>query len=114
MTTTNINQAETITQPTTTFDGDGNPVPVTGKSESELRAAARRHGLTMKQLAARMGITPGHLSAFSTGRRPWSPAMREKAIEVLERSSGRGWSTGRAAGSVGRAATSGSRPAPWA
>ena len=46
---TNINQAETITHPTTTFDGDGNAVPNTGKPESELRAAARRHGLTMKE-----------------------------------------------------------------
>ena len=80
---TNIDRAETITNPTTTCDGDGNTVPNTGKPESELRAAAGRHGLTMKELADRMGITPGHLSAISTGRRPWTPLMREKVMAVL-------------------------------
>ena len=30
-----------------------------GKPESELRAAARRHGLTLKELADRMGVNYG-------------------------------------------------------
>ena len=70
---TNIHKAETITSTATRFDDQdhGNPVPATaqatekqagtaepgqskGKPESELRAAARRHGLTLKELADRM------------------------------------------------------------
>ena len=66
------------------FDTDGNPVPATGqapeihagtaeqghktgKPESELRAAARRHGLTLKELAAKMGVSYGYLSSVSAG-----------------------------------------------
>ena len=105
--TTNIDKAETITHPTTTFDNDEHTTAGAeqatevrneaaehgrgnGKPETELRAAARRHGLSMKELAARMGITPGHLSALSTGRRPWSPAMREKVMAVLGEVPGQG------------------------
>ena len=39
-----------------------------GKPESELRAAARRRGLTMKELAAKMGVSAGHLSQIATGQ----------------------------------------------
>ena len=105
--TTNIDKAETITHPTTAFDGDENTVQATeqaaeaqagsaghesttGKPESELRAAARRHGLTIKELAARMGITPGHLSAVAMGHRPWTPLMREKVMAVLGEVPGQG------------------------
>ena len=38
-----------------------------GRPENELRAA---HGLTMKELAAKMGVTAGYLSAVATGRKP--------------------------------------------
>ncbi len=82
------------------LNDDGNPVPATeqgreiqagaaeqgqsrGKPESELRAAARRHGLTLKELAARMGVSYGYLSSVSAGRRPWSPTLRDKAMAVL-------------------------------
>ena len=85
---------------TARFDGDGNPVPAaeqapeiqagateqgpgTGKPESELRAAARRHGLTLKELAAKMGVSYGYLSSVSAGRRPWSPMLRERVAAVL-------------------------------
>lgn len=61
-----------------------------GKPESELRAAARRKGLTMKELAALMGVSPGYLSMVATGKRPWSEAMREKAIAVLGEVPGQG------------------------
>ena len=84
-----IDQAETITHPTNALDGDSNPEQATGQApevqtmaaghgrgtgrpESELRAAARLHGLTMKQLAAKMGVSPSYPSQVSTGRKPWS------------------------------------------
>ena len=77
MTATNIDQ--------TTATGQGK-----GKPESELRAAARRHGLTMKELADRMGVSASYLSQIANGRRPWSLAMREKAMEVLGEVPGQG------------------------
>ena len=66
------------------------PTERRGKPESELRAAARKRGLTMKELAALMGVSPGYLSTLATGRRPWSQAMREKAIAVLGEVPGQG------------------------
>ncbi|MXZ90542.1 MAG: helix-turn-helix domain-containing protein [Chloroflexi bacterium] len=54
-----------------------------GKPESELRIAARKRGLTMKQLADKMGVSNGYLSEFSTGKRPWTPAMQEKVRAAL-------------------------------
>ena len=65
------------------LNDDGNPVPGAGKPESELRAAARGHGLTLKELAARMGVSYGYLSSVSAGRRPWSPMLRERVAAVL-------------------------------
>ena len=55
----------------------------TAVPETELRAAARRRGLTMKELAAKMGVSAGYLSGVSTGRNPWTPKLREKAVAVL-------------------------------
>ena len=62
----------------------------TAGAESELRAAARRRGLTMKELAALMGVSAGYLSGLSTGRTPWTPKMREKAVAVLGEVPGQG------------------------
>lgn len=62
----------------------------TAGRESELRAAARRHGLTMKELAAMMDVSPGHLSRVATGGRPWTPRMREKVLAVLGEVPGQG------------------------
>ena len=62
----------------------------TAAFETELRAAARRRGLTMKELAAKMGVTPGHLSGVATGRRPWTPRTLEKAAAVLGEAPGQG------------------------
>ena len=93
-------KATTSIDTTARFDTDGNPVPATeqaheiqtgaaeqgqskGKPESELRAAARRHGLTLKQLAAKMNVSYGYLSSVSAGRRPWSPMLRERVAAVL-------------------------------
>ena len=89
------------------LNDDGHPVPATGqapevgdsaavqgtgagKPESELRAAARRHGLTLKELADKVGVSASHLSCVATGRRPWTPKMREKAAAVLGEVPGQG------------------------
>ena len=53
--------------------------------ETALRAAARRNGLTMRELAALICVTPGHLSQIATGRRRWTPETRRKAEAVLGR-----------------------------
>ena len=96
--TTNIHQAETITSGANRFDhkDDANTAQATetqagaqgqgqskGKPESEVRVAARRHGLTLKQLAKRMGVSYGYLLQVASGQRPWSPMMRESAMAVL-------------------------------
>ena len=60
------------------------------KPESELRAAARRHGLNLKELADRMGVNYGYLSSVASGRRPWSPLLRERAMAVLGEVPGQG------------------------
>ena len=49
-----------------------------GKPESELKAAARRHGLNLKELADRMGVNYGYLSSVASGRRPWTPLLRRE------------------------------------
>ncbi len=54
-----------------------------GRTETKLRAAARNRGLTMQELATKMGVGSGYLSQIATGCRPWSPAMREKAEALL-------------------------------
>ena len=110
MTTTSINQAnqaEIITGAQAILNGqvrgqhDGNSLPAQqpqagneaaneGKAESELRAAARRHGLTLKELAALMGVNAGYLSDVANGRRPWTPMMRERVMAVLGEVPGQG------------------------
>ena len=60
------------------------------RTESELRAAVRRRGLTMKELAALMGVSAGYLSQIANGGRPWTPKMREKVAAVLGEVPGQG------------------------
>ena len=62
-----------------------------GRPESELRAAARKKGLTVKELAALMGVSASHLSQVGTGKKPWTPNLREKAIAVLGEVPGQGF-----------------------
>ena len=87
--TTNINDKAR-------FDTGGHPATPTeqersnGKPESELRAAARRHGLNLKELADRMGVNYGYLSSVASGRRPWTPLLRERATAVLGEVPGQG------------------------
>ncbi len=103
----NIDQVEAHSRPEAKFDGDANPVPGAGqateiqaeaaraetgigKPESELGAEGRRHGLTLKELAARMGVSAGYLSMVSNGRRPWTQGMQEKVAAVLGEVPGQG------------------------
>ena len=65
-------------------------VPGKGRYETELRAAARRRGLTMQELAAKMGVSAGYLSQIAKGARPWGPAMRKKAEALLGEVPGQG------------------------
>ena len=62
----------------------------TRTAETELRAAARRRGVTMKELAAMMGVSAGYLSQFANGGRPWTPKMRQKVAAVLGEVPGQG------------------------
>jgi len=54
-----------------------------GGQESELRAAARERGLTLKELAALMGVTPSHLSQVARGIKPLTANMRARIEAVL-------------------------------
>ena len=74
---------------TTTSIDRACPAPDAG-TESELRAAARRRGLTMKELAALMDVSTGYLSQIANGKRPWTPKMREKVAAVLGEVPGQG------------------------
>ena len=74
---------------TTTSIDRACPAPDAG-TESELRAAVRRRGLTMKELAALMDVSVGYLSQIANGKRPWTPKMREKAMAVLGEVPGQG------------------------
>ena len=75
---------------TTATLANGTGTTETAGRESELRAAARRRGLTMKELAALMGVSVGYLSQVANGRRPWTPEMREKVLAALGEVPGQG------------------------
>ena len=60
------------------------------RTESELRAATRRRGITMKELAPLMDVSVGYLSQIANGKRPWTPKMREKVAAVLGEVPGQG------------------------
>ena len=105
MTTTNTDKTSITRNLAAAVDGNGNGVALQaqeayhaaaneaahrGKPESELRAAARRRGLTLKELADRMGVNYSHLCSVANGRRPWTPDLRERAIAVLGEVPGQG------------------------
>ena len=60
------------------------------RTETELRAAARRRGLTMRELAAKIGVSPGYLSEIGTERRSMTPKIRERIASVLGEAPGQG------------------------
>ncbi len=101
--TSNSNITETAHSLAATFDGQGDTIALQGtetqagqetahqgKAESELRATARRQGLNLKELAHRMGVSYRYLCQVSSGHRPWSPMMRERALAVLGEVPGQG------------------------
>ena len=75
---------------TTATMATGTRTARTAGAESELRAAARRRGLTMKELAKKMGVSAGYLSQIANGGRPWTPKMREKVAAALGEVPGQG------------------------
>ena len=75
---------------TTATTTQTNRTKETAGAESELRAAARRRGLTMKELAVKMGVSAGYLSQIANGGRQWTPKMREKVVAVLGEVPGQG------------------------
>ena len=83
---------------TTATTTQTNRTKETAGAESELRAAARRRGLTMKELAVKMGVSAGYLVADCER---WQAVDSEDAREgrggAWERSPARGSSTARAA-----------------
>ncbi len=89
-TTGNDNPANAAEQDQQEDNGAADNRQGRGKPESELRAAARRKGLTLKELADRMGVNYGYLSQVSTGSRPWSPMLRERVMAVLGEVPGQG------------------------
>ncbi len=84
------NTANVAEQASQEQDGTADNKPGRGKPESELRAAARRKGLTLKELAHLMGISYGYLSQVSAGSRAWTPMLRERAMAVLGEVPGQG------------------------
>ena len=67
------------------------------RTESELRAAARRRGLTMKELAVKMGVSAGYLSQIANGAGRGLRRCARRSRRSWERSPARGPSTARAA-----------------
>ena len=98
--TTSIDTTATITdndipanaaeQDRQAHDGPADNGQGRGKPESELRAAARRKGLTLKELADKMGVSYGYVSQISSGSRSWTPMLRERAMAVLGEVPGQG------------------------
>ncbi len=73
-----------IERPVSASDADEAPSNRGGAGrETALRAAARRRGLTMKELAVMIGVTPNHLSQIAAGGKRWTAATSEKAEAVL-------------------------------
>ena len=90
MTTATINHSQVRSGHADGNDHDGSSGAAKGRTETELRAAARRRGLTMRELAEKMGTSASYLSSIATGHRPWTPKMREKAMAVLGEVPGQG------------------------
>ena len=84
------NQVNVAKQASREQEGAVDRGPGRGKPESELRAAARRKGLTLKELADKMGVSYGYLSQVSAGSRSWTPMLRERAQAVLGEVPGQG------------------------
>ena len=102
---TSINKSKTTHNPASTRNGQsganalqdteaetqaGQATAYRVKPESELRAAARRKGLTLKDMAEKMNVSYNYLSQVSSGSRPWTPMLRERAMAILGEVPGQG------------------------
>ena len=125
-TTTNIHKAETITSSATRFSHQKRPTPYRlrryrparrnrERAQANRRASfGRRHGLNLKELADRMGVNYGYLSSVASGRRPWTPLLRERATAVLGEVPGQGVVYRQGGLVKGESTYTGSAPASWA
>ncbi len=101
MTTASIARTGVLSRPAKSSEERGNPARGAGNTPEtpagtagpgiDLKTAARRRGLTMKEFAARVGVTPGYLSGIASGRRQWTARMREKVEAALEETPERGF-----------------------
>ena len=101
MTTASIARTEVLSRPGGRFEAHGNPARGAGKTKEtlagtagpgiDLKTAVRRRGLTMKEFAVRIGVTPGYLSEIGSGRRQWTDRMRERVEAALEETPERGF-----------------------
>ncbi len=82
---------------TTATTAQTNRTKETAGAESELRAAARRRGLTVKELAALMGVSAGYLSQIANGAGRGLRRCGRRSWRCWERFPARGSSTARAA-----------------
>jgi plasmid maintenance system antidote protein VapI len=48
-----------------------------------LRAAREEHGLTLRQLAAMIELSPGFVSRLENGRRPMTPAIAQRLAQTV-------------------------------
>ncbi len=80
---TTITSDRHVSTPETVETAEKRSGPPAPGRETALRAAARRNGLTMTELAAKIGVTPGHLSQIASGGKRWTTETRRKAEAVL-------------------------------
>ena len=101
MTTASIDRTEVLSRPAERFEAHGNPARGAGKTTEmragtagpgiDLKTAVRRRGLTMKEFAARIGVTPGYLSEIGSWRRKWTARMRDRVEAALDETPERGF-----------------------
>lgn len=51
---------------------------------AKLRAEREKRGLSQKEVAGGMGITPSYLSELEHGKRPWSARLRDLFLKTVK------------------------------
>ena len=54
------------------------------RTETKMRAAARRRGLTMGELAAKIGVSPGYMSQVARGQKDMGVKVQARIESALE------------------------------